>query len=40
MLKEILAAILGIEVTAEVDGRTLLTMIRNEEARGGYSMSR
>lgn len=40
MLKEILAAILGIEVTAEVDGRALLTMIRNEEARGGYSMSR
>lgn len=40
MLKEILAAILGIEVTAEVDGRTLLTIIRNEEARGGYSMSR
>jgi phage-related protein len=40
MLKEILSAILGIDVTAEIDGRTLLTMIRNEEARGGYSMSR
>jgi hypothetical protein len=38
LLIKILDAIFGINATAEVDGRTLVTMIQNAKNRSGYEL--